>query len=72
VINSYAVDNEAQQLLQEMVIHSPSDQGYHLVDGLIRYKGKIWVGSITAIQTKIIKAMHCSALGGHPGIHTTY
>jgi predicted metal-dependent hydrolase len=72
VINSYAVDSEAQQLLQELAIHSPNDQGYQLVDGLIRYKGKIWVGFNTTIQTKIIQAMHCSAPGGHFGIQATY
>jgi hypothetical protein len=72
VINSYAVDSEAQQLLQVLAIHSPNDQGYQLVDGLIRYKGKIWVGFNTTIQTKIIQAMHCSAPGGHFGIQATY
>jgi hypothetical protein len=72
VLNSYVVDNEAQQLMQELAVHSPNEQGYILVDGLIRYKGKFWVGSNTAVQTKIIQVMHGSALGGHSGIQATY
>jgi hypothetical protein len=66
------VDKEAQKLLHELVVVNPNEQGYSLRDGLIRWKGKIWVGSNTAIQTKIIKALHSSTIGGHSCIHDTY
>jgi hypothetical protein len=63
VINTYAVDTEAQQLLQELALVSPA-QGYELSQGLIRYnKKRIWVGANSAVQTKIINAFHCSAMG---------
>jgi hypothetical protein len=67
VLNTYAVDSHAQQLLQELVVVSPNDEGYILTEGLIRFKGKIWVGSNSAVQTKIIQALHSSALGGGGG-----
>jgi hypothetical protein len=35
-----------------LAIVSPNDQGFSLQDGLIRFKGKVWVGANTAIQTK--------------------
>jgi hypothetical protein len=66
------VDAEAQQLLQKLAVHNPNEQDYKLVGGLIRYKGKIWVRSITVVQIKIIQAMCCSSMGGHSGIHATY
>jgi hypothetical protein len=72
VLNSYTVDPEAQMLLQELALVSPSKQGYSLQEGLIRYKGRIWVGANSATQTKIIKAFHSSAIGGHSGIQATY
>jgi hypothetical protein len=72
VINSYAVDTHAQQLLQELAIVSPNSQGYSLSQGLIRYKKKIWVGANTGLQTKIISDFHSSPVGGHSGIQATF
>jgi hypothetical protein len=45
-------------------VASPNDQGYALQDGLIRLRGRIWVGANTALQTKIIQAFHSSVIGG--------
>jgi hypothetical protein len=63
VINSYASDDFAQSLLQELAIVSPNDKDYYLCQGLIRFKKKIWVGSNLAIQMKIINAFHSSSSG---------
>jgi hypothetical protein len=52
VINSYHTDAEALKLLQELVVVSPNSDGYSLVEGVIRYKGKIWIGDNFALQTK--------------------
>lgn len=50
-----------------------SPQGhYSLKDGLIWYKHRIWVGSNTSIQAKILSALHSSAIGGHSGYEATY
>jgi hypothetical protein len=72
ILNSYDTDTNAHQLLQELAISSPNSQGFSLSDGVIRFKGRIWVGANTAIQTKIIQAFHSSALGGHSGIQAKY
>lgn len=72
VINSYATDLEAQRKLAELALHSPDEHGYELTQGIIRLHGRIWVGANSAIQTKLINAMHSSAVGGHSGIHATY
>jgi hypothetical protein len=37
VINSYAVDLDAQKLLQELSVTSPNAEGYTLSQGLIRF-----------------------------------
>jgi hypothetical protein len=72
VLNSYTTDPNAQQLLQQLAISSPDQQGYSLQQGLIWHQGKFWIGSNSALQTKIITACHSSALGGHSGIAVTY
>ena len=37
---------------------------FSLENGLIRHKGKIWVGQNSAVQTRIISALHSSPIGG--------
>uniref|UniRef100_A0A0A8YT52 Integrase catalytic domain-containing protein n=1 Tax=Arundo donax TaxID=35708 RepID=A0A0A8YT52_ARUDO len=72
VLNSYHVDDQALQLLTELAVHSPNSKGFSLDSGLIRKKGKVWIGSNSALQSRIIAALHDSALGGHSGIQATY
>lgn len=72
VCNSYATDPQAQQLLSQLALVSPDSAGYSLDKGLIYYKGLIWIGSNSALQTKLIAAFHSSPLGGHSGITGTY
>lgn len=72
VINFYATDPRAQQLLSELAVTSPNSTGYSLQDGIIKYKTQIWVGQNAALQTKLITTFHSSAIGGHSGIKATY
>jgi hypothetical protein len=72
VINSYVPDSKAQELLTQLAIVSPDKKGHELHDGLIRYKGRLWIGNNSALQTKLISAMHSSAVGGHSGVRATY
>jgi hypothetical protein len=71
VLNSYSVDSAAKQLLLELCILRPNDKGYSLHDDLIRFKGRMWVGENSVLQTKIIQAFHSLALGGHSEIQAT-
>jgi hypothetical protein len=72
VLNSYSTDSQAQQLLSQLAITSPDEHGYTLDKGLIKYKGKVWIAANSALQTKLISAMHSSAIGGHSGTKATY
>ena len=72
VANSYATDSQAQSLLARLTIHSPDEHGYSLHQGLIIFKDRIWVGDNSGLQTKIITALHSSAVGGHSGQRATY
>lgn len=72
VINSYATDEKAQQLRTKLAIHSPDEQGFSLHQGVIRKGSQIWIGDNSALRTKLIAAMHDSALGGHLGIQASY
>jgi hypothetical protein len=72
VLNSYATDAKAQQLLAQLAIHSPNESGFSLNNGVIRKHNQIWVGENSALQTKLISTFHSSAIGGHSGVNATY
>lgn len=70
--SSYDKDDKATTLLSKLVVDSAAEPSYTLQQGLLRYKGRIWVGSDKALQLKIIEAFHSSPVGGHSGIPATY
>jgi hypothetical protein len=72
LLNAYATDAKAQQLLAQLSIKSPDDKGFSLDQGLIRFQGKLWVAQNSALQTKLISVCHASAVGGHSGVNVTY
>jgi len=72
VVNSYTIDPAAQSLLIKLAVHSPDDNGFSLHQHLIRHHGKVWIGSNSALQTRLIAALHSSAIGGHSGTKATY
>lgn len=72
VMNSYSTDLQAQALLAQLAIHSPNEEGYTLQQGIIYLNNTIWIGSNSALQTKLIAALHSTAIGGHSGIQATY
>jgi hypothetical protein len=45
---------------------------YSLHQGLIHYKGRVWLGNNLSLQQQILSALHNSALGGHSGFLITY
>jgi hypothetical protein len=55
-----------------MEIQSPNDKGYSLDQGIIKYKGMLFIGENLTLQTKLITSLHDSATGDHPGVHASY
>jgi hypothetical protein len=56
----------------QLAVHSLDTHGYYLDKGLIRYKDRLWIADNAALQSKLIAAMHDSAVGGHSGGRATY
>jgi hypothetical protein len=65
-------DSSTKQLLTELSISGSNDKGFSLHNGLIRYKGRIWLGNHTDAHQAILLALHDSGIGGHSGISATY
>jgi hypothetical protein len=72
VLNSYATDAHAQELLAQLALFSPNATSFSLDQGLIRKGTLIWIGNNSALQTKLIALFHSSAIGGHLGVNATY
>ena len=70
--SSYVSDPVATKLLSQLAIHPEGVPQYSLAHGIIRYKGKIWLGQNKELHDKVFHALHSSALGGHSGAPATY
>jgi hypothetical protein len=65
-------DTEAQHLLARLCVKSPDEHGYSLSLGMIQKGSLIWVGNNSTLRTKLVAALHDSAMGGHSKIQATY
>jgi hypothetical protein len=72
VVDSYHCDDRAQQLLQKLAIDPAASDNHTLRGGILRYRGRILVGSDAAFQARLISAFHDSPQGGHSGFPVTY
>jgi len=68
----YVGDSQTQQLLTELSLCSPNAAGFELTNGIIKFKGRVWVGNNTLAQNHILQTLHDSAIGGHSGFPATY
>lgn len=72
VVDSYTTDEHAQKLLQKLSLDPLDDDNYKLDHGILRHKGRIWVGDDVSLQNRLISAFHDSPQGGHSGFPVTY
>ena len=69
VQHGYETDTMAKKLLSQLSAEPLTKVGdYTLEDGIIKLQGRIWVGANGALQSKILNALHASAIGGHSGV----
>lgn len=69
---SYVGDPVSQQLLEELQNQPETVMNYSLIAGLIRYKGRILVGTGNEMRQTILANFHSSIFGGHSGRRATY
>jgi hypothetical protein len=68
---SYEGDSFVQQMIAKLSLDSTVAPNYTLQSGILRYKNRIWVGTASDIQHRLIAAFHESAWGGHSGVPVT-
>lgn len=71
VKGSYANDPPYEKLVGNNQGNGETDNSYILESGLVRYKGRIYVGTGNEIRIKLMESFHSSAIGGHLGLLNT-
>lgn len=72
VKQGYLEDPVVVKLLDELASNASVDQAFALKDGIIRHKGRIWLGNNSIAHQHMIQSMHSSGLGGHSGFQAFY
>lgn len=69
---TYEADELAQETIAELVAFPFNVSHFTYKEGLLRYHGKLYVGSGTKPREQVMESMHSSPLGGHLGIQGTF
>jgi hypothetical protein len=71
IVKGYASNPFPAQLLTELVVHPQARIDFSLHQGLMKYKGRVWIGNNSSLRKQIITALHDSPVGGHSGFPIT-
>jgi hypothetical protein len=66
------LDNEYQELLVKVQTDPVAYPHYKIIDGLLFFKGKLFIPRTSSFKNVLLEEYHSSTLGGHSGIHKTY
>jgi hypothetical protein len=66
VATGYHDNEEDRNLLTSLSLPTPHLGGFSLVDGLIRYKSRVWLGHNKLAQQHVLQALHLSGIDGTP------
>nr|ADB85290.1 putative retrotransposon protein [Phyllostachys edulis] len=72
VLASYEGDEKCRDLITQISISPTAQPNYSLKNGILRYKGRLYIGSNTGLKRQLLVTFHDSALGGHSGGRVTY
>nr|XP_027108798.1 uncharacterized protein LOC113728610 [Coffea arabica] len=64
---SYLSDDHCKDIISQLLLDPSSHPGYEWNSDLLKYNGRIYVGSTNGLRARIIQALHSSAIGGHSG-----
>lgn len=71
IIKSYDNDDTAQNIITGIAQQLPQVQDYKFTQGLIKYKGRLYVGTGGSLKKDRLWELHDSAVGGHSGQEAT-
>lgn len=72
ILASYEKDEQAQELITQALLSKENKGQLTVKEGILKSKGKIWIGDANGVRIKIMEAIHNSSIGGHSGIQASY
>ena len=64
IFKGYESDAYSMEIIQQLYLDQDAKPHYKLVNGLLRYKGCIWIGDQSVLHDKVFQALHDSPVGG--------
>ena len=68
----YKHDPHWTALISQYMVDVSSLPQHSFKEGILRYKGRLCIGSHENMKQKLIELIHASSEGGHMGIQATY
>lgn len=68
VMTCYQGDKKAGHKITALLHNSNSELDHHYLNGLLKYKAKIYIGSSGDIRKKLIATINSSEEWGHSGV----
>lgn len=68
----FKTDTQLQQLMSQVQEDPNSHPDFQVLQGILFYKGKLYIPSSSSIKNILLDEFHSSPVGGHSGIHKTY
>ena len=70
--DSYSSSNEVQQVLKQLQTDINCPKFFSLHNGLLLYKGRVFLWPTCTLKAKVLHLVHDSPLGGHAGFLKSY
>lgn len=68
----FVEDQQLQTLMKHIMDDSEAYSDYKIHDGLVFFKGKLFIPNSASVKQLLLEEFHASPLGGHSGVHKTY
>jgi hypothetical protein len=72
VQEGYNTNPKSQQLITALAADPHAIANYTLINGILRYKNRVWIVDNPNLQQTILQALHALAIGGHSEFPITY
>lgn len=67
VTESYTDDTQVQNIVTLLAVDTNGPSLWHYSAGILKRKGKVYIGSNGILRQKLISSFHDTPLGGHSG-----
>ncbi|KAE8674806.1 Bifunctional nuclease 2 [Hibiscus syriacus] len=72
VENSYKEDKLVADWINILTVSPNADPNWKFSKGILRFKGRVYIGSNGSLRLQILQVLHDSPHGGHSGTQATY